>query len=133
MAELTDAFCLDTDESVDLTSEDRKRNRMVGYVAAFLTVFTLGTTEIFASWYSTQMGGSPLEAGLAFGIFGLVPGLPHQFAIVRLRVKHEAGRDVVVPPGIIDLVVILGPEQFSYGHRLLPIGSDFSITRTTLN
>jgi len=67
-----DAFCLDSDESVILKSEDRKRNRMVGYVAAFLTVFTLGTTEIFASWYSTQMGGTPLEAGLAFGIFGLV-------------------------------------------------------------
>jgi DHA1 family multidrug resistance protein-like MFS transporter len=72
MADSIEEFCFDTDENVDLTPEDRKRNRMVGYVAAFLTVFTLGTTEIFASWYSTQMGGTPFEAGLAFGIFGLV-------------------------------------------------------------
>ena len=65
-------FCLDVDGEPDLTSDIKKRNRMIGYVTAFLTVFTLGTTEIFASWYSTQMGGTPLEAGLAFGIFGLV-------------------------------------------------------------
>ncbi|MFW9786370.1 MAG: MFS transporter, partial [Candidatus Thorarchaeota archaeon] len=50
----------------------KKRNRMVGYITTFFTVFTLGTTEIFASWYSTRMGGTPLESGLAFGIFGLV-------------------------------------------------------------
>ena len=65
-------FCLDVDGEPDLTPDIKKRNRMIGYVTAFLTVFTLGTTEIFASWYSTQMGGTPLEAGLAFGIFGLV-------------------------------------------------------------
>jgi len=72
MTKLVEQFCLDVEGTPDLTPEIRKRNRMVGYVAAFLTVFTLGTTEIFASWYSTQMGGTPLEAGLAFGIFGLV-------------------------------------------------------------
>jgi len=72
MAKPVEQFCLDVEGTPDLTPEIRKRNRMVGYVAAFLTVFTLGTTEIFASWYSTQMGGTPLEAGLAFGIFGLV-------------------------------------------------------------
>ena len=68
----SEPFCLDVDGEPDLTSDIKKRNRMIGYVAAFLTVFTLGTTEIFASWYSTQMGGTPLEAGLAFGVFGLV-------------------------------------------------------------
>lgn len=72
MAKSVEQFCLDVEGTPDLTPEIRKRNRMIGYVAAFLTVFTLGTTEIFASWYSTQMGGTPLEAGLAFGIFGLV-------------------------------------------------------------
>ncbi len=68
----SEPFCLDGDGEPDLTLDIKKRNRMIGYVAAFLTVFTLGTTEIFASWYSTQMGGTPLEAGLAFGVFGLV-------------------------------------------------------------
>ncbi len=68
----SEPFCLDVDGEPDLTPDIKKRNRMIGYVAAFLTVFTLGTTEIFASWYSTQMGGTPLEAGLAFGVFGLV-------------------------------------------------------------
>ncbi|MHA2150460.1 MAG: MFS transporter, partial [Candidatus Thorarchaeota archaeon] len=65
-------FVLDTEGSPEITPAIRKRNRMIGYVTAFLAVFTLGTTEIFASWYSTQMGGTPFEAGLAFGIFGLV-------------------------------------------------------------
>jgi MFS family permease len=72
MHESTKEFVLEIEGSPDLTPEIRKRNRLIGYVTAFLTVFTLGTTEIFASWYSTQMGGTPLEAGLAFGIFGLV-------------------------------------------------------------
>lgn len=65
-------FCLDIEGEPDLPPNTKKRNRMVGYVTSFLTVFTLGTTEIFASWYSTRMGGTPLESGLAFGIFGLV-------------------------------------------------------------
>ena len=72
MHESAKEFVLEIEGSPDLTPELRKRNRLIGYVTAFLTVFTLGTTEIFASWYSTQMGGTPLEAGLAFGIFGLV-------------------------------------------------------------
>lgn len=72
MHEPAESFYLDVDGTPDLTSDIRKRNRIVGYVTTFLTVFTLGTTEIFASWYSTRMGGTPLESGLAFGIFGLV-------------------------------------------------------------
>ncbi|MBY8996622.1 MAG: MFS transporter [Candidatus Thorarchaeota archaeon] len=72
MHDPVESFCLDIDGEPDLTSDIKKRNRMVGYVTAFLTVFTLGTTEIFASWYSTRMGGTPFESGLAFGIFGLV-------------------------------------------------------------
>ena len=72
MNESLETFCLDVDGSPDMTSDIKKRNRMVGYITAFLTVFTLGTTEIFASWYSTRMGGTPLESGLAFGIFGLL-------------------------------------------------------------
>ncbi|MGD9397725.1 MAG: MFS transporter [Candidatus Thorarchaeota archaeon] len=72
MGESFEPFILDVDGTPDLTSNVKKRNRMIGYVTAFLTVFTLGTTEIFASWYSTRMGGTPLESGLAFGIFGLV-------------------------------------------------------------
>ncbi|MHA3962877.1 MAG: MFS transporter [Candidatus Thorarchaeota archaeon SMTZ1-45] len=72
MAKPVEQFCLDVDGTPDLTPDIRRRNRIVGYITSFLTVFTLGTTEIFASWYSTRMGGTPLESGLAFGIFGLV-------------------------------------------------------------
>ena len=72
MSEQGERFCFDKPGSPDLTQEVKKRNRIVGYIVTFLTVFTLGTTEIFASWYSTRMGGTPLESGLAFGIFGLV-------------------------------------------------------------
>ncbi|MFX1606028.1 MAG: MFS transporter [Promethearchaeota archaeon] len=72
MHETEGSFCLDVAGEPDLTREIKKRNRMVGYITTFFTVFTLGTTEIFASWYSTRMGGTPLESGLAFGIFGLV-------------------------------------------------------------
>jgi MFS family permease len=72
MSEQAEEFCFDRPGYPDLTLEVKKRNRIVGYVVTFLTVFTLGTTEIFASWYSTRMGGTPLESGLAFGIFGLV-------------------------------------------------------------
>ena len=72
MDEPVESFYLDVAGEPDITRDVRKRNRMVGYVTAFLTVFTLGTTEIFASWYSTRMGGTPFESGLAFGVFGLV-------------------------------------------------------------
>ncbi|MFW9974274.1 MAG: MFS transporter [Candidatus Thorarchaeota archaeon] len=72
MQESVEPFCLDIIGTPDLTPDIKKRNRMIGYITSFLTVFTLGTTEIFASWYSTRMGGTPLESGLAFGIFGLV-------------------------------------------------------------
>ena len=72
MTELVEEFCFDKPGSPDLTLDAKKRNRIVGYIVTFLTVFTLGTTEIFASWYSTRMGGTPFESGLAFGIFGLV-------------------------------------------------------------
>ena len=51
----SEPFCLDVAGEPDLTPAIKKRNRQIGYVTAFLTVFTLGTTEIFASWYSTQM------------------------------------------------------------------------------
>jgi DHA1 family multidrug resistance protein-like MFS transporter len=65
-------FCLDEVGEPDLTVDVKKRNRMVGYVTAFLVVYTLGTTEIFASWYAGILGGTTLESGLAFGAFGFV-------------------------------------------------------------
>ncbi|MGD9382187.1 MAG: MFS transporter [Candidatus Thorarchaeota archaeon] len=72
MHEPCEPFCLDVDGEPDLTPEIRKKNRVVGYFTAFLVVFVLGTTEIFASWYVFRLGGTPLESGIAFGVFGFV-------------------------------------------------------------
>lgn len=72
MHEPCEPFCLDVDGEPDLTPEIRRKNRVVGYIATFLVVFVLGTTEIFASWYVFRLGGTPLESGIAFGIFGFV-------------------------------------------------------------
>ncbi|MFW9801993.1 MAG: MFS transporter [Candidatus Thorarchaeota archaeon] len=72
MHEPCEPFCLDVDGEPDLTPEIRKKNRVVGYITTFLVVFVLGTTEIFASWYVFRLGGTPLESGIAFGVFGFV-------------------------------------------------------------
>ncbi len=72
MHEPCEPFCLDVDGEPDLIPEIRKKNRVVGYITAFLVVFVLGTTEIFASWYVFRLGGTPLESGIAFGVFGFV-------------------------------------------------------------
>ncbi|MHA2140558.1 MAG: MFS transporter [Candidatus Thorarchaeota archaeon] len=72
MHEPCEPFCLDVDGEPDLSADIKKRNRLVGYITAFLVVFVLGTTEIFASWYVFRLGGTPLESGIAFGVFGFV-------------------------------------------------------------
>lgn len=72
MHEPCEPFCLDVDGEPDLTPDIRKKNRLVGYITSFLVVFVLGTTEIFASWYVFRLGGTPLESGIAFGVFGFV-------------------------------------------------------------
>jgi MFS family permease len=66
-------FCLDVEGEPDLPQIAKKRNRLVGYLITFLVTLTLGTTEIFASWYSgTLPGGTGFLAGFAMGSFGLV-------------------------------------------------------------
>jgi MFS family permease len=120
MAKPVEQFCLDVEGTPDLTPEIRKRNRMVGYVAAFLTVFTLGTTEIFASWYSTQMGGTPLEAGLAFGIFGLVymfsPTIGGRLSDIKGRKKT-----LLLSTGGYIIVIILYLLPFVSAWQLIAI------------
>jgi MFS family permease len=120
MSEPVEQFCLDIEGTPDLTPEIRKRNRMVGYVAAFLTVFTLGTTEIFASWYSTQMGGTPLEAGLAFGIFGLVymfsPTIGGRLSDIKGRKKT-----LLLSTGGYIIVIILYLLPFVSAWQLIAI------------
>ncbi|MGY5856505.1 MAG: MFS transporter [Candidatus Thorarchaeota archaeon] len=120
MAEPVEQFCLDVEGTPNLTPEIRKRNRMVGYVAAFLTVFTLGTTEIFASWYSTQMGGTPLEAGLAFGIFGLV----YMFSpTIGGRLSDTKGRKktLLLSTGGYIIVIVLYLLPFVSAWQLIAI------------
>ena len=72
ISETTEMFCLDIEGEPDLPSIAKKKNRLIGYVITFLVTLTLGTTEIFASWYTGELGGSGLLAGLAMGSFGLV-------------------------------------------------------------
>ncbi|MFX1260607.1 MAG: MFS transporter, partial [Promethearchaeota archaeon] len=72
MHEPCEPFCLDVDGEPDLTPEIRRKNRVVGYITTFLVVFVLGTTEIFASWYVNRLGGTLVESGIAFGMFGFV-------------------------------------------------------------
>jgi len=69
----SEMFCLDEEGEPDLPQMIKKRNRLVGYLITFLVTLTLGTTEIFASWYTGILpGGSGFLAGLAMGSFGLV-------------------------------------------------------------
>jgi MFS family permease len=120
MPETAEQFILDIDGSPDLTPEIRKRNRLIGYVTIFLTVFTLGTTEIFASWYSTQMGGTPLEAGLAFGIFGLV----YMFSPAiggRLSDRRGRKKTLILSTGGYIIVIILYLLPFVSPWQLIGI------------
>jgi MFS family permease len=120
MHESVEPFVLDVDESPDLTPEVKKRNRLIGYVTIFLTVFTLGTTEIFASWYSTQMGGTPLEAGLAFGVFGLV----YMFSpAIGGRLSDSKGRKktLVLSTGGYIVVILLYLLPFISPWQLIAI------------
>jgi MFS family permease len=70
--ENTDIFCLDEEDEPSFPQIAKKRNRLVGYVITFLVTLTLGTTEIFASWYTGELGGTGFLAGLAMGSFGMV-------------------------------------------------------------
>ncbi|MFW9770359.1 MAG: MFS transporter, partial [Candidatus Thorarchaeota archaeon] len=120
MSETIEPFVLDVDGTPDLTPSIKKRNRMTGYVTIFLTVFTLGTTEIFASWYSTQMGGTPLEAGLAFGIFGLV----YMFSpAIGGRLSDRTGRKktLILSTGGYIIVIILYLLPFISPWQLITI------------
>ncbi|MHA2024598.1 MAG: MFS transporter [Candidatus Thorarchaeota archaeon] len=116
----SEPFCLDVNGEPDLTPDTKKRNRMIGYVTAFLTVFTLGTTEIFASWYSTQMGGTPLEAGLAFGIFGLVymfsPAIGGRLSDIKGRKKT-----LLLSTGGYIIVIVLYLLPFVSAWQLIAI------------
>jgi len=84
-----DPFCLDVEGEPDLPDATKKRNRIVGYIASFLVVFTLGTTEVFASWYAGILGGTSLESGLAMGMFGFM----YMFSpIIGGRISDRIGR-----------------------------------------
>jgi MFS family permease len=72
ISENQEIFCLDEDGEPDLPQMAKKRNRLIGYAITFLVTLTLGTTEIFASWYTGVLGGTGFLAGFAMASFGLV-------------------------------------------------------------
>jgi MFS family permease len=72
ISENQEMFCLDEEGEPDLPQMTKRRNRLIGYTITFLVTLTLGTTEIFASWYTGVLGGTGFLAGFAMGSFGLI-------------------------------------------------------------
>ena len=128
---MQEPFCTDAEGEVDLPLAAKQRNRIIGYITTFLVTFTLGTTEIFAPWYSEGLGGSNFEAGWAMGSFGIIymvsPAIGGRFSdrIGRKRslmIATLAYIGVIVlyliPPPIITpllLIIIRALEGFVYG------------------
>ena len=97
-------FCLDIEGEPDLPDAIKKRNRTIGYIAAFLVVFTLGTTEVFASWYAGILGGTSLESGLAMGMFGFM----YMFSpIIGGRISDRIGRKKILTISTAAYVVVI--------------------------
>lgn len=97
-------FCLDVEGEPDLPDATKKRNRIVGYIASFLVVFTLGTTEVFASWYAGILGGTSLESGLAMGMFGFM----YIFSpIIGGRISDKIGRKKTLTISTAAYVVVI--------------------------
>ncbi len=97
-------FCLDVEGEPDLPDATKKRNRIIGYIASFLVVFTLGTTEVFASWYAGILGGTSLESGLAMGMFGFM----YMFSpIIGGRISDKIGRKKTLTISTAAYVVVI--------------------------
>ena len=97
-------FCLDVEGEPDLPDATKKRNRMIGYIASFLVVFTLGTTEVFASWYAGILGGTSLESGLAMGMFGFM----YMFSpIIGGRISDRIGRKKTLTISTAAYIVVI--------------------------
>ncbi len=114
MTQPIEPFCLGDDDSVDLPASSRRRNRLVGYISTFLVTFTLGTTEIFAPWYTGILGGSGFEIGWAMGSFGIVymvsPALGGRFSD---RVGRKRSLTIATIAYIGVLVLYLNPYLVS--------------------
>jgi MFS family permease len=97
-------FCLDVEGEPDLPDSTKKRNRIIGYIASFLVVFTLGTTEVFASWYAGILGGTSLESGLAMGMFGFM----YMFSpIIGGRISDRIGRKKTLTISTAAYIVVI--------------------------
>ncbi len=97
-------FCLDVEGEPDLPDSTKKRNRIIGYIASFLVVFTLGTTEVFASWYAGILGGASLESGLAMGMFGFM----YMFSpIIGGRISDRIGRKKTLTISTAAYIVVI--------------------------
>jgi len=123
-------FCLDSDSSEsDIPLASKRRNRLIGYLTTFLVTFTLGTTEIFAPWYTDILGGSSFELGWTMGSFGLVymfsPAIGGRFSD-RVGRKKSLGIATIAYIGVIVLylnpfasplylILIRALEGFVYG------------------
>ena len=97
-------FCLDVEGEPDLPDATKKRNRIIGYIVSFLVVFTLGTTEVFASWYAGILGGTSFESGLAMGMFGFM----YMFSpIIGGRISDKIGRKKTLTISTAAYVIVI--------------------------
>jgi MFS family permease len=117
-SETTEMFCLDVEGEPDLSSVAKRKNRLIGYVITFLVTLTLGTTEIFASWYTGELGGSGFLAGLAIGSFGLV----YMFSpSIGGKISDRIGRktSMLIATAAYIAVLILYPFSSTPMHLIL--------------
>ncbi len=102
-------------------SEPRKRHvRIVAYSATFLSTFSLGITEIFASWYAGKLGATPFEMGLAMGSFGIV----YMFSpAIGGKISDRIGRkkSLMIATGAYICLLLLYPQPFIIPLHLILI------------
>ena len=102
-------------------SEPMKRHiRIVGYLVTLLGTFSLGITEIFASWYAGILGATPYEMGWAMGSFGIVYMIS---PALGGKVSDRIGRknSLLIATGAYISVLLLYPQPFIVPMHLIMI------------
>ena len=94
-----------------LSEPQKRRVRIIGYSATFLSTFSLGITEIFASWYAGILGATPFEMGWAMGSFGIV----YMFSpAIGGKLSDRIGRrkSLMIATGAYICLLLLYPQPF---------------------
>jgi len=103
-----------------LSDSAKKRIRIIAYLVTFLSTFSIGVTEIFASWYAGQLHATPYEMGWAMGSYGLV----YMFSpAVGGKVSDRIGRrkSLLIAVMAYIAVLFLYPQPFIMPMHLIII------------